>query len=307
MHRQAKPSVAVVGDGAIGLSIAAALYQAGTQAILIARNSESAEHLTNRGVTICQNGESAKPVFPRVSPRPADASSADLVLICVKAYDTAAAMEALAPHLAQGTPVILVQNGVGSHVEASKHYPMKNLFAGIITYGAFKDTQKRIHQYGHIAMTIAPVSGADSPAPECIGSPQGIDIVFKENAAPTIWSKLCVNCAINPVTALHGLTNGELTENAEAWALALSAMREACQVAEAAGVQLTFTDPADELRRVCSITSDNRSSMLQDITLGRQTEIEYINGYVITLAKQHGIRVPINQQLYDAINCKRDQ
>jgi len=103
------------------------------------------------------------------------------------------------------------------------------------------------------------------------------------------------------VTALYGITNGELLEDGEARERAFAAAREARTVADASGIALPYDDVIAAVTRVCVKTAANRSSMLQDIENGRKTEIDAITGAVIKEARRHNVPVPVNTVLFNAI------
>jgi len=111
-----------------------------------------------------------------------------------------------------------------------------------------------------------------------------------------LWEKLAVNAAINPVTALARVENGALTEGPLA-GLARTAAVETAAVARAGGVDLADETATDAAATVARETARNRSSMLQDVTRGRRTEIDAINGYVAKRAAATGQSVPINRTL----------
>ena len=117
------------------------------------------------------------------------------------------------------------------------------------------------------------------------------------------WQKLAINCAINPLTALHKLKNGELAGPRFA-----DALQQVCvEVADVMSAQGIATTAEELLRRVMTVvelTADNYSSMCQDMELGRETEIEAITGFLLAKAAEHGIAVPVNQGLYQAVKEK---
>jgi 2-dehydropantoate 2-reductase len=101
---------------------------------------------------------------------------------------------------------------------------------------------------------------------------------------------------INAITALTGIQNGQLLDLAQTRQLCREAVREAAAVARKLNVHIT-EDPVKNVFGVAKATGDNRSSMGQDVDNRRLTEIAAINGYVVKMAKQAGIPVPINRTL----------
>ena len=117
------------------------------------------------------------------------------------------------------------------------------------------------------------------------------------------WQKLAINCAINPLTALYKLKNGELAGPRFADALQQICV-EVADVMCAEGIATTAEELQRRVMTVVELTADNYSSMYQDMELGRETEIEAITGFLLAKAARHGIAVPVNQGLYQAIKEK---
>jgi 2-dehydropantoate 2-reductase len=115
-----------------------------------------------------------------------------------------------------------------------------------------------------------------------------------ENAMSLVWGKLVINAAINPLTALLKVPNGELLERPAARAVMGALAREAAQVAYAEGIDLPFDDPIVAAEEVAARTAANHSSMLQDAMRGAPTEIEAICGAIVKSAEKHKIGAPVN-------------
>ena len=120
----------------------------------------------------------------------------------------------------------------------------------------------------------------------------------KKEIVKTIWSKLLLNVAINPVCAIAGVLNGEMLLHPQLFETGLAAMEEAARIATAEGIDLTDFDLSQSLEDLCRATADNRVSMLQDIMAGRETEIDSICGEVVKRGESLGIPTPRNQTLH---------
>jgi 2-dehydropantoate 2-reductase len=118
-----------------------------------------------------------------------------------------------------------------------------------------------------------------------------------------LWGKLVINAAINPLTALLGVLNGELLERPSARLLVQSIAREAAAVAEASGILLPYPDPVAAVEAVARRTATNRSSMLQDIQRRAPTEIDAICGAIVQVGEQVGVPTPVNQTLFYLIKA----
>jgi 2-dehydropantoate 2-reductase len=129
----------------------------------------------------------------------------------------------------------------------------------------------------------------------------GINVV--DDAQSLIWGKLVINAAINPLTALLRVKNGELIENIPARTLMGELVREAASVAEALGVTLPFSGPERAAEEVAQRTAENTSSMLQDILRGAQTEVDVINGAVVRFGEKKNIPTPVNRIMWSLVKA----
>jgi 2-dehydropantoate 2-reductase len=125
-----------------------------------------------------------------------------------------------------------------------------------------------------------------------------LDVRVVKNVQPFVWGKLVVNAAINPLTAILHMKNGELLGNPPAYKLMREIAHEAASVGKALGVELPFLVPEDAVEDVAKHTADNISSMLQDVLRGAQTEVDAINGAIIRKGKQKGVLTPANRVVW---------
>jgi 2-dehydropantoate 2-reductase len=121
------------------------------------------------------------------------------------------------------------------------------------------------------------------------------------NLQSLTWGKLAINCAINPLTALLRVPNGELLNRPEALSLMDSAANEVAAVAGAKGIKLPFANVAQRAREVAYATASNRSSMFQDILRGAPTEVDAINGAVVREGHSLNVPTPTNEKLWRSV------
>ena len=121
-----------------------------------------------------------------------------------------------------------------------------------------------------------------------------------------IWGKLVINAAINPLTALLRVKNGELLERPSAREMMRELAIETANVARAENIQLPFDDPVKAAEDVARKTAANTSSMLQDILRGALTEIDAICGAVVMAGQKHGIETPANKACWQLVKSLQD-
>ena len=232
--------------------------------------------------------------------------SADLAVVTVKAFDTAAAADALAT--ADVGHVLSLQNGLTEEtLSARLDVPV---LAGTATYGARLTDPGHVECTGEGEIALGRVDGGDSPVADRIAAAfrdAGLTAVAAADMPRRRWEKLAVNAGINPVTALSRVENGALSGGPAADAARRAAVEAAC-VARAEGASLSDADATAALERVAAATAANRSSMLQDVTAGRRTEVDAIAGEVVERAARHGVAAPTNRTFADLLRAwERDR
>ena len=118
-----------------------------------------------------------------------------------------------------------------------------------------------------------------------------------EDARGAQWRKLIFNAASNAIGALTGLTHGRIAEPPTrdlAWAV----MAEGRAVADAQGIVLDQSpEELFDFAARKEIAYDHKPSMLQDVEAGRPTEIDFLNGAVVSFGERHGVDAPLNRAL----------
>lgn len=222
--------------------------------------------------------------------------SADLALVTVKAYDTAAAADALAT--GEYGAVCSLQNGLTEETLASR-MPDVTVLSGTATYGARLRDPGRVECTGEGTIAIGAHSGGPDPWGDRAGeafAAAGIDVEVATDMPRRRWEKLAINAGINAPTALARVRNGELV-GGPANGSSREAARETARVAAAEGVPLREENAAAAVAAVAEATAANHSSMRQDVERDNRTEVDAINGVVCDRAQRHGIDVPVNRTL----------
>lgn len=227
----------------------------------------------------------------------------DVAMIAVKAFDREAAIEGLAGRLGPRTTVVTVQNGLGNWERYRDVFADQTVLAASVVYGA------RLESPGHVVATGEPeilLGGA----PEAYETAEALAEAFDHARLPTrptrdvrgvLLAKALVNAAINPLTAIAGVPNGDLLEDGAL----RDRMTRICQEGQRLIERVDYDVPVDDLRarvdHVCRITAGNQSSMLQDIARGRRTEADAILGEVVELGRSVGLEMPETERAYEQI------
>ncbi len=279
--------VCVVGAGSLG-SLVGGLLATVTDVTLVGRDPHMAA-VNADGLQV--TGELTETTTPTA--RTSMPDSADLAVVTVKAYDTAAVAPDLAACDLDGA--LSLQNGLGNEETLARHLDCAVL-AGVCTYGA------RLAQPGVVECTgigdiaLGPHDGGLSAFAEDVGAvfhAADIETTVAGDMPRRLWTKLAINAGINPVTALTQIPNGAIVDG-PASEIAHEAARETARVARSQGVDLDPASAAESVSSVAETTAQNTSSMRADVAAGERTEIDAINGAVLERADEP---VPVNETL----------
>ena len=229
----------------------------------------------------------------------------DVVLLCVKSYDVINTLEYCKPILSKNTLLIFMQNGI-SHLNLQDHLHDASVAFGTTTEGA---TLLGTGHVRHAGCGVTYLGFLQPPGKletvllqktHDVLSTGGIQAHITDNILARLWAKLFVNAGINALTAILNCKNGDLLTIPGIDRRMEAAVDEAIQIAKEKNIPI-MDDPHQTTLIVCRKTAKNVSSMLQDVRNKRRTEIDAINGAVVTLGKESGIDTPENSRLYNQI------
>lgn len=182
----------------------------------------------------------------------------------------------------------------------SKH-PELAIYCGTTTEGAYRTSTGNIVHAGRGETRIGGLASTGAPPWFTHWETALEKTHWDTNIKAALWAKLAINCVINPLTALHGCDNGELAQRRDLIDEVNQLCAEIRQVSYAAGFTETAQTLQETVAAVITGTAKNKSSMLQDITLGRKTEIADITGFFLQQARRYGIPTPYNEQIMKRI------
>lgn len=296
--------VAVLGAGAMGSLYGGLLAEAGNEVVLIDVWKDHIDAINKNGVEIEASGGSRVVKSIRGVSEPAAAGVADLLLVFVKATMTAQAASAAKSLVGPSTTVLTLQNGLGNVEALCEAFDESRVIAGTTGHGSTMLGPGHIRHAGEGDTVIGELDGSSGERIKALAAlfeKAGIPTKISDNVMGLIWTKLLVNVGINALTAVTGLKNGRLLDFPETDELLEAAVKEACAVAQAKGIRLETEDAVGHARLVAKKTGANRSSMLQDVSAKRQTEISVINGAVAADGKKLGVPVPVNTVLTNLV------
>lgn len=304
--------VLVMGAGAVGCYVGARLQAAGAEAHFIGR-PRVLDALRTHGLTVTDLDGGVQHLAPsalRLHDAPPAAPGA-LVLLCVKSGATADAARALAP----GGLVLSLQNGLSNAAAAQAANPALAVLPGMVPFNVAELGPGRYHR--GTTGTLAAQDDARLRRWGALFAAAGLPLALHVDLQPVQWGKLLLNLN-NPVNALSGLPlRAQLLDRDHRRVLA-ALQDEALAALAAAGIapaQLTPLPPARlpaVLRlpnwlfqrvaaRMLRIDEKARSSMADDLALGRRTEVDALCGEVVRLARAHGRDAPLNARIAELV------
>ena len=221
----------------------------------------------------------------------------DLVLVSVKSADTEAAARALIGHLTPQTQLVSLQNGV-DNAERMAAILGQPVIPAVVYVGTEMAGPGHVRHHGRGELLIGASPGSPALAETFIAA--GIPTTVSDAIATALWSKLIVNCAYNALSAIGQISYAPMMATEGTREVITGAIAEACAVAHACGVAV----PADITETTLALAASmpaQTSSTAQDLSRGKPSEIDFLNGHIVRQGRAHGIPTPINLALLVAV------
>jgi len=297
--------ILILGAGAVGLPLAAKLSRV-AEVIAVTREHYAAE-ISRHGLEIrgAWGDESSR--FTCVSDL-VDEGHFDYILITSKSQDTDSICRQY-KNLVRASEVVSFQNGIGNEETISQY--SDHVIGGVVLTGFVREGDCMVR----VTANAGPMQIGRFPGGLDAGVLGLADILMKAGipVEPTdqimgkLWSKNLINCSLNPLSAITGVTYGDL-RGPDSWHIIEQIVREIYTVVQGEGISLEWRDPDAFLGylqgALIPVMARHRSSMLQDILHGHKTEIDYLNGAVVKAGEKLGIATPYNACISDLIRFR---
>lgn len=282
--------IAVMGAGAVGCYYGAMLALAGHEVVLVGR-AAFVDAVMQNGL-ILEKDKAQQVVRVEASSDPAAIRGAGIILICVKSGDSEQAGREIAPYLDPDCTLLSLQNGVSNAERLSGVIGRR--VEPVVVYVASRMTGPGVVRHegrGDLELTAQVADGIAD-----VFNAAGIETRVSDDVMAALWMKLVVNCAFNPLSALSRLPYGQLAAQDGMPELMEMIAREAISVAQAEGIAVP---PAvfEAIRNIPVAMAGQYSSTAQDLMRGKPTEIDFLNGEIVSRAEKHGLDVPVNRTL----------
>ena len=313
--------IAVLGAGSIGCYLGGQLVQGGADVTFIGR-ARFQKQLAENGLTLTHFARGDINLLAdsfEFTLSPVAVHDADIILVCVKSQDSFAAAQSLIPYINPESLIISFQNGISNPDAIAKALPDHVILGGVVPFNVTGTGPGRFHSgtegnlmvQSHDDPRLAQLVAAFAKAG------QTLDLVADMKALQ--WGKLLIN--LN--NALNTLTGGTLHEGLSQrdYRRAFAAMlEEGLNVVRGAGIEpMNFGKTSTEntikimrlpnflfrqiMKRNIKVDKKARSSMLDDLEMGRGAEIDYLQGEIVKLAEKSGQSAPINAAIMAAVKA----
>ena len=288
-----------MGAGAVGSYFGARLRAADEDVVLCARGAHL-RAIRDRGLEITSiRGDLCIDVTATDTPR--DFGPYDLILFCVKAYDTDAAAQAISDCLNPGGAILTLQNGVENEGKLAAIFGRDAVMGGNARVGVEMVAPGKIVHLSSGHIDFGELDGRERARTRKIAEAfqrAGILGQISADIMAARWDKLIWNGAFNTVTTLTRRRVGEVLDDPEAVKLLRKMMQEIMNVARAEGANI----PDDRIDAYFAHSQKNlrelKTSTQQDLEHGKRLEYEALSGAVVRAARRHGIGVPAVETVY---------
>jgi 2-dehydropantoate 2-reductase len=293
--------ILLVGTGALATMFAARLGEAGHSVSMLGTWKQGLQALQEKGARILDADGNERAYKVHATDDPREVSGAKFAIVLVKSWQTERAAHQLKLSLADDGHALTLQNGLGNRETLTRDLGTGRVSLGVTTTGATLVGPGLVRTGGEGIISIEQ-NQALGPLEAALRS-SNFDLQIVDDAQSLIWGKLVINAAINPLTALLRVPNGELLSRPNVRKMMALLASETAEVAAAEHVHLPFSNPVNAAEDVARKTAKNHSSMFQDIRRGAPTEIDAICGAVTRRAEFHGIAAPYNRACWRLVRA----
>ncbi|MBN6113609.1 oxidoreductase [Xanthomonas bonasiae] len=295
MNTQCDAAIAVLGPGAIGTTIAAALHEVGRTPLLCGR--------TPRDRLTLRDGERVIVVPGPVRTDPARMErTVDLVFLAVKSTQNAAAAEWLAALSGPDTVVCVLQNGVEQLQNVTPHCPRGRIVPAVVWFPAQMQSDGSVHLRGDVRISLPDTLTSRVVAKALQGTRCSVDLA--SNFQSLAWRKLLQNAAAG-LMALAQRRSG-MFGRSDISRLTLDYLQECLAVARAEAAELGDDVPQAILDNFQAAPADMGTSILTDRQAGRPLEWDIRNGVIARRGRVHGVATPISDVVVPLLAAASD-
>jgi len=295
--------IAIMGSGGLGGYFGARLAQGGADVHFIARGRHL-EAMRSEGLRI-DGPEPMHLARVNATDQPAEVGVADVVMLCVKLWDTEQAIAQIRPMVGPQTAIVSFQNGVLKDQYLRAAFDERQLMGGVGYVATTISAPGVIRQTGPMQrLVFGEFDGSRSARGEallaaCLAG--GIKAELSDHILREIWQKYVFLVGLSGTTTTMRKTIGPIRSHPQTRAFLLDVMREVVAVGRAYGVPLPENYAEVRLQLADDVSPDMTSSMHHDLERGNRLEVRWLAGGVVELGRAKGVPTPLNRAIADIL------
>ncbi len=300
--------IAIIGVGAMGSVYAGLLADEGGHDVWAVDTwKDHVDAIKANGLRV-EGASGDRTVRINATQNPDEVPPADLVIIATKHDGVVPAAHAALKIATPDTPILTIQNGLGSADQVAEIVGAKRIMMGVVGgFGASMKGPGHAHHNGMEFLRLGEYDGGMTERLEKVADAWragSFKVLTFDDIHKMVWEKLICNCTYSGICALSGLRVGQVQADPYAWSIASACALEAYNVAMAKGIKLDFDDPVAYVRAFGQKIPNARPSMLLDHMAGRRAEVENINGAIPREGGKLGVATPVNSLVVALLRAK---
>lgn len=292
--------VDIIGKGAIGLLLTHTLQQTGHEVQLLVKETQK------MGFTFTDIAGESYHLSPEQIPHESisqAAVNAELVIVPTKSFHVIDALNMWRERIAPNIPILILCNGIGVEQDVLRQYPNNPVIRGITNRAALKTSPRTVTETGKGNITLGWLrQPAEVKKWQQVISQMLDDPLWQPDIFPALWQKVAINSVINPLTALHDISNGDLALP-QYQSIIKPLIGEIATLFDALQLPISEQELTDIITSVIANTAANYSSMHQDVHHHKPTEVDYILAPLLAEAQKRQIEMPHIKELYQQVQA----
>ncbi|MDA7546621.1 2-dehydropantoate 2-reductase [Alphaproteobacteria bacterium] len=300
--------IAVIGAGAMGSIYASFLAQSNNNVLAIDLWEDHIKAINFNGLRVSGFSGDKTVKNIKVSRDINDARGYDLFIIATKAAGVGPVASKLSKIVSKDSIILTIQNGLGAGERIASFMPTDNILLGVAQgFGASMIGPGHAHHNNMSMIRIGEMNGGITQRLDNlvqVWCDAGFNAKSFEDIEQLIWEKFVCNVAWSGSCSIFKKTLGQVMENEYMFNIAKGCALEARKMGDLRKVNFTFDDTVDYITEFGKKLLNSKPSMLQDIEAHRLSEIDAINGMVVTLGKEHNVETPYNTAVSSIIKAQ---
>ena len=295
--------IVVLGAGGVGGYFGARLARAGQDVTVVARGAHL-DAIRSRGLRVRSTVEGEYTVPVAAVEKVAGLPAADAVLLCVKSFDTEAAVEHVRAVVGPATPVLSLQNGVDNEEKIDAVLGPGHALGGVAyVFAAIEAPGVVAHTFAG-RILLGEMDGRATPRTERLRdafAAAGIPVALSGDVRRALWEKYLMISAQAGMTGLTRCPIGVIRETAETWRMYRLIVEELAALGRESDVALPADAVATTLANAGQLAPHLYSSLHHDLVHGKRLELEALHGYAVRLGERLGVPTPMVFAVYAAL------